>query len=271
MPIQFNCICGKLFNVPDIHAGKNLKCKSCDAVVSIPKIPSENKQPVLSVKNNTANKLPQQPVNMPTQIPISEPIKKQEFKPNVYQEISTEQTKACPFCAEIIQSTDIKCKYCNEKLNADLDSSNSKNYQSKKMEPSLVVLLYIITLGFYNLFFLYRVFNELNKRNYKKISAVNAVLFHFIPFYNIYWVIVVWGEIAYFFEKEFKKRKLPPPGVGLIRNIPVLMFLTLITFGLASIITLPLQLIAVANIQKYLNQLQDFKGNKDSKQRRPRR
>src|SRR5262245_57062083 len=37
MPITFNCPgCGKGYSVPDVHAGKQTKCRACGTVLTIP-------------------------------------------------------------------------------------------------------------------------------------------------------------------------------------------------------------------------------------------
>jgi hypothetical protein len=49
MPITFDCACGKTLRVPDVHAGKRVKCPACGSISSVPQA-----EPMFEVVEDTA-------------------------------------------------------------------------------------------------------------------------------------------------------------------------------------------------------------------------
>jgi hypothetical protein len=81
--IEVTCPCGRIMNVAAEHAGKKARCPGCQEAVFIP--------------------FPE-PVELPPEQP-----------PDQVSEQSV-QTKKCPFCAETILPSAVKCKHCGEDL-----------------------------------------------------------------------------------------------------------------------------------------------------------
>ena len=243
--------------MPEIHAGKKSKCKKCDAIIIIPKAPvvqltsnalslksttsdtSKSKaDQIESLKHSNANNSSNQD---------SQDLNSNNKNSKVKE--SKEKTKECPACAELVSVKAISCKYCGQIL------KKNRALMYQPVDVSKVVILNILTLGIYHLFFLHRVFCEINRRGYTKISAGKSIGFFFIPFVNLAWVFIVWKEVGDFFEKEFSRARKKPPSVTLIKTWPIFFFISTLTCGLGSPFLIIFETIAFARTQRYLNNL----------------
>jgi ribosomal protein L40E len=102
-----------------------------------------------------------------------------------------QRTKKCRFCGEDIPVVATKCRHCGEWLQRPPGMPAAQT-GIKNVPPANAAIFTIITLGIYQLFWLYRVFKELHARGSTQTTPGKAVGFLFIPFFNFAWIFIVW-------------------------------------------------------------------------------
>jgi hypothetical protein len=85
----------------------------------------------------------------------------------------------------------------------------------------------LFTLGFYNLFWLYRVFRELHTRKATDLSPDKAVGYLFIPFFNLGWIFVAWKKLGDAIGTAYSQAGLAPPSTGITWLAPISFFLAI--------------------------------------------
>ena len=244
MSIQFQCVCGQKFSVPDQHAGKKSKCAKCNAIIKIP---------VLDDFLET-QKIPE--------IPAETKEKTKRSKAPAAVEKEREPTKECPFCAKEISAKAKECEHCGESISVSKRAKARNNTRSilkyQKVSHKTVIMYTLFTLGIYHLFFVHRVFKELKRRRLTSISPMRAVGFFFIPFFNLAWVFIVWHEIGNALEMESQNDKYQDTNFGLIRNWAIGFFINPFTLFLGTPILIIVMAIVFGKTQRVLNQLPDL-------------
>lgn len=232
MTIQFNCKCGKLLNVPAIHSGKSFKCKACNTIVIIPNASNIHSATTLPPNKTTTNS------SVPTKIKtIMSPIAESKIRiDSIQPDYSDDKTPIdqaalfnCSYCEEEFHLNAIKCKHCGKVFKTETDLSEKTLIQTKIVSTEFIVWISILTFGLYYIFFLERIFKELNRRGYRNISPWKAIGLSLIPFFNLIWLIILWREIARFFVNEYDIRNLKKPSVTLFLYWPLCALINLVT------------------------------------------
>jgi len=167
-----------------------------------------------------------------------------------------QRTKKCRFCGEDIAVAATKCRYCGEWLQRVLDVPPPQ-IGIKVVPPASAVVFTIITLGIYQIFWLHRVFTELHARGSTETTPGKAVGFHFIPFFNLVWIFIVWKRLGDAIAREYVNARLPAPGTGVLWLGPIAGLLGLVELSAPPVafVRLILLPIAIANGQRWLNEL----------------
>ena len=125
------------------------------------------------------------------------------------------------------------------------------------MPPVNAIIFTFITLGIYQLFWLYRVFKELHARGATETTPGKAVGFLFIPFFNFVWSFIVWKRLGDAVAHEYANARLPIPATGLVWLAPVAGL-----FGIVEMVAPPvvgvrlvLLMVVIGYAQSWMNQL----------------
>jgi len=242
MPIQYSCTCGQKYTVQDDCAGKNIKCKKCNAIGIIPK--ALNQQ-----KNNSSAKSSDEAIK--TSLAIQNSSTNVGGKKSITTK-SNSQTYKCPSCLETNDINSMECEHCGEIF------LQPDELKYRQVSESFVMLSTIITLGVYAIFFKYRIYKELYRRGLTVHTPAKVVGYFFIPFYNIIWTFIVWSDIGDALEKGYREGRLPVPKVGLIKYWHYWYILSILTAGLAIPFLLIANLMAFASTQRLLNNLPEL-------------
>ena len=78
----------------------------------------------------------------------------------------------------------------------------------------------LLTLQLYWVFWFYRIFKELHARGFTTITPGTAVGCFFIPFYNFYWLFVVFGELKNGIERAYAAHQQPVPPTRWVWVLP---------------------------------------------------
>jgi len=130
-----------------------------------------------------------------------------------------------------------------------------KQHQLTEFPSWAVVLLSIITLGLFGLIYHGLKHSQLPLIKPDDFTAGKAIGFSFIPFFNIYWLFVMWPRLADRINFQFRLRGQPEPvskDVILWANITYLAGAFVLITWLAAPV---LACIAAAQIQSAANQL----------------
>ena len=167
-----------------------------------------------------------------------------------------QRTKKCRFCGEDIAVAATKCKHCGEWLQRQPGAPKPKT-DIKIVSPANAVVFTIITLGIYQFFWLYRVFTELHARGSTETTPGTAVGFHFIPFFGLAWIFIVWKRLGEAIGREYANAGLPVPATGLLWLAPIAGLVGLATLAAPPVVVVPFILMAVVigNGQAWMNQL----------------
>ena len=225
--IAFRCPqCNKPLKADRNSGGKTARCPSCSAQFTIPATVPE----------------PAAPIVAEAVAPI-------------------QRTKTCRFCGEQVLAAAAKCKHCGEWLQRapGMPFAPTAPAHFKVVPAANAVIFTIITLGIYQIFWLYRVFKELHSRGTTGITPGKAVGFCFIPFFNFIWIFIVWKEVGDAIYREYARAGLQPPSTGLVWLAPIGtligFFLNLGVPPAGSVIIMILLPISLGNAQAWLNQL----------------
>jgi predicted RNA-binding Zn-ribbon protein involved in translation (DUF1610 family) len=120
MPISFQCPqCGKKLRAPDAAVGKSSKCPGCGRTVICP-------EPIYDAEVVEMTMTPEKPsgFNPYDDLDVDKPYAM--AGPPPVEEAKTESRRPCPMCGEMILTTAVKCRYCDEVFDPTLKKSKSK-------------------------------------------------------------------------------------------------------------------------------------------------
>jgi hypothetical protein len=122
--------CGKAGSVPDVAAGKRIKCPACGERF----VPGESRSMIVLGPGETVLEAtdltylgpapPPAPVVPPVYVAVNVPPPPVPARP---------ETKTCPFCGEAILIEAVKCKHCGELLDPALRAAAA--VQRREYEP----------------------------------------------------------------------------------------------------------------------------------------
>jgi predicted RNA-binding Zn-ribbon protein involved in translation (DUF1610 family) len=118
--MQFQCsACGKKVRAPDEAAGRKCRCPHCQAVISVPAVVVEAEEV-------------EQPIVLEEEVPPPD----------------EEKRRPCPMCGESILADAVKCRYCGEIFDEDLERVERKK-KKKKRRPTApgIALIVLGTIG----------------------------------------------------------------------------------------------------------------------------
>jgi ribosomal protein L40E len=227
--ISFSCPqCSKAFTTDATAAGKTARCPACSHQFTVPH-PNRHEDKAAPILVEA------------TLVEATAP---------------PQRTKKCRFCGEDIAVAAAKCKHCGEWLQRPPGLPGSQT-GIKVVSPANAVIFTIITLGIYQVFWLYRVFKELHDRGSTETTPGKAVGFLFIPFFNFVWLFIVWKRLGDSIAHEYTNAAIPVPATGLVWLAPVANL-----FGFAAnfapplaVIQLILLPIVIGNAQAWMNRL----------------
>ena len=114
--LTMNCPhCNQALELPESMAGQDVACPACQGQFQIP---------------------PPKPVPLPKPIPVLKPLPMAKPVDPPKQASPEESTKPCPFCAETILLSALKCKHCGEFLNKGGEPSNAGRKPSQTGDNS---------------------------------------------------------------------------------------------------------------------------------------
>jgi len=130
----------------------------------------------------------------------------------------------------------------------------------KTVPVSIVVVLTVTTLGVYQIFWLIRIFSELNSRGSTKTTPSKAVGLLFIPLFNLGWSCVIWKRFSDAIAIEYAKAGQAIPSRAAIWLGPVAFLASwcALLWPLTSLIALILMPIALGCSQSLMNKLARF-------------
>lgn len=127
------------------------------------------------------------------------------------------------------------------------------------------ILLHFLTFGLFTFIRCGLEFDKLPKIKHDDASSGKAIGFMFIPFFNLYWLFIFWGQLTKRINFQYKLRGMSPPistgmatGHCIVRVIPYVNFFSFL-------ITLPIlysQVQAAVNTLAEENQQAYMGGNK---------
>ncbi len=123
----------------------------------------------------------------------------------------------------------------------NLSPSDIQRFSQHEIRSSfsvgLGIFLHYITFGIFTLIRLGLEFDKLPKIQHDDLGAGKAIGFMFIPFFNLYWNFVFWGQLSKRINFQFKLRGMSPPisngmptTYAIIRIIPYVNFLAYLIF-----------------------------------------
>ncbi|MBN2711992.1 MAG: hypothetical protein JXR97_06090 [Planctomycetes bacterium] len=107
MPITLSCACGKTFNVKDELEGQRVKCQICQSVLTVTRQEDEALTPLSGALGEHQEQLPDAETG--------------------------EDSRECPFCAEIIKQKARKCRHCGESLEEYIDATDVAMYKAEAL------------------------------------------------------------------------------------------------------------------------------------------
>ena len=216
--------CRKSYAIDSSAAGKTARCPACSHRFTVPHPDPEEAVPIL-----------------------------------LEADVQDPRTKMCRFCGEAISIAAAKCRYCGEWLQRPPGIPIRPQGGIKVVSPVNAVIFTILTLGIYQIFWLYRVFKELHARGTTETTPGKAVGFLFIPFFNLVWIFIVWKRLGDAVAREYAGVQLPAPTTGLVWLAPIAGLLGVVELVAPPVVVIRLILlpVVIGNAQSWLNQLAD--------------
>jgi len=114
-----------------------------------------------------------------------------------------------------------------------ISDPSQQTFFGKRRNPCAPLFLPLITLGIYNLVWIYKLFNEArlyaNNRNETKITSGGAAVgFLFIPVFNIVWGIMLWFKIPGLVTRMRQADGIPENRRGSTGTLGFLMLIPII-------------------------------------------
>ena len=172
--------------------------------------------------------------------------------------VNTGEQQPCPYCGEQILAVAKKCRFCGEWLDK---SQRIKRFAVPiKVVPVWNIPFFILlTLQLYWVFWFYRIFKELHARDFTTITPGTAVGCFFIPFYNFYWLFVVFAELKKAIERAYEAHHLSVPPTGWVWVMPAVWLpgsiLTAFTGGAGIPFTITGASLTLCFVQSWMNHL----------------
>ena len=243
--------CGKTLSVGEEMAGKKGKCPGCGTILTIPE-----SAPLLEVAAADAPA----PVGSEWAQPGGAPAPVAPPAPP-----PAESYQTCPFCAESILATAIKCKHCGEFLNrpafpappagGPMKPAGYGQQRGHSLQPfptAVLILIHFLTFGLSSWIWQSRVHGNLPKIRPDDPSAGKALGFLFIPFYNYYWVFFTCHRLCVRLNEQRAQAGLAPDvPTGLAIGMCILLVIPYI--GLLSVLFL--MPVFVGIVQSKVNEL----------------
>ncbi len=166
--------------------------------------------------------------------------------------------QSCRYCGEQILAVAKKCRFCGEWL--DKGQRIQRSAVPIKVVPVWnIPFIILLTLQLYWVFWFYRIFKELHARNFTTVTPGTAVGCFFIPFYNFYWLFVVFAELKKAIERAYEEHHLSIPQTGWIWVMPVVWLpgsiLTAFAGGAGIPFTITAASLTLCFVQSWMNRL----------------
>jgi hypothetical protein len=133
MSIIFQCPgCGKKLKAPDSAVGKSSKCPGCGGTATCPKL-------VYDAEVVEMTMAPEKPPGFNPYADLDDDNPYAMAGPPPFQESQAESRRPCPMCGEMILTTAVKCRYCNEIFDPTLKKAKKSGGKRSEMRTIATV------------------------------------------------------------------------------------------------------------------------------------